>query len=66
MGKLSPSEKFALFLAAAIHDYDHPGLSNSFLVTTRSPLALMYNDLSPLENHHVSKGATYWSFCFRC
>nr|XP_036222187.1 cAMP-specific 3',5'-cyclic phosphodiesterase isoform X7 [Bactrocera oleae] len=43
----------ALF-AACIHDVDHPGLTNQFLVNSSSELALMYNDESVLENHHLA------------
>lgn len=44
----------ASILAVAMHDLDHPGLNNAFQVNTRSPLALIYNDVSVLESHHVS------------
>ena len=44
----------ALYLAAAMHDHAHPGVNNTFLVTTRDPLAVLYNDRSVLENHHAS------------
>lgn len=37
-----------------MHDYQHPGRNNQFLVTINSPLALLYNDRSVLENHHAS------------
>nr|XP_039259260.1 cGMP-inhibited 3',5'-cyclic phosphodiesterase A-like isoform X2 [Styela clava] len=47
-------ELMALYLAAAMHDYDHPGRTNAFLVETRHPLAMLYNDRSVLENHHAS------------
>ena len=33
-----PLELMALYAAAAMHDYDHPGRTNAFLVTTTSPL----------------------------
>jgi len=52
--KLTAVEKLAILMAAAIHDYDHPGYSNNFLVKTRDPLAILYNDFSPLENHHLA------------
>jgi hypothetical protein len=29
-------------------------VNNSFLVTTADPLAMKYNDISPLENMHVA------------
>ncbi|XP_035709062.1 cGMP-inhibited 3',5'-cyclic phosphodiesterase A isoform X7 [Folsomia candida] len=47
-------ELMALYTAAAMHDYDHPGRTNAFLVTTNSPQAILYNDRSVLENHHAA------------
>ncbi|CAM1328153.1 dnc (predicted) [Pycnogonum litorale] len=47
-------EIFAAIFAAAMHDVDHPGVTNQFLVNTSSELALMYNDESVLENHHLA------------
>ena len=67
----------AAIFASSIHDVDHPGLTNqylintsmnyfilsmfilrnfklSFLFMTGSELALMYNDESVLENHHLA------------
>ena len=37
-----------------IHDWDHQGLNNDFLIKTRHPLAILYKDQSPNENHHVA------------
>jgi len=51
---MQSNEIMASILAAAIHDYDHPGLNNNFHIKTRSYLATLYNDQSVLENHHVA------------
>ncbi len=32
----------------------HIAVNNSFLVSTSHPLALKYNDMSPLENMHIA------------
>ena len=37
-GHLVPIELLALYAAAALHDYDHPGRNNAFLVTIGHPL----------------------------
>jgi cAMP-specific phosphodiesterase 4/calcium/calmodulin-dependent 3',5'-cyclic nucleotide phosphodiesterase len=41
-------------LAAVVHDYEHPGLNNGFLVNSSNPKAVRYNDKSPNENHHLA------------
>ena len=43
-----------LLVSAAVHDYGHPGVSNQYLTTTFSPLALQYNDKSVLESYHIA------------
>ena len=35
-------EVFACYLAAAMHDFDHPGRTNAFLVATKHPLVSLY------------------------
>ncbi|PVD20218.1 hypothetical protein C0Q70_20714 [Pomacea canaliculata] len=44
----------ACLIAAAVHDVDHPARTNAFLVNEGNQLALLYNDLAVLENHHAS------------
>ncbi|KAJ3356818.1 hypothetical protein HDU83_009630 [Entophlyctis luteolus] len=47
-------ELLAIYLAAAIHDFDHPGVNNQYLIATSDQRALLYNDKSVLENHHCA------------
>lgn len=42
------------YFAAIIHDFEHPGLNNDFMIKSNSKVALVYNDSSPLENHHLA------------
>ncbi|OQR67926.1 cGMP-inhibited 3' [Tropilaelaps mercedesae] len=51
---LPPLELLALYIAAAMHDFEHPGRTNAFIVATHAPLAILYNDRSVLENHHAA------------
>ena len=45
---------FTTMIAALVHDCDHPGTNNDFEVKSSSRLALLYNDNSVLENHHLA------------
>jgi len=46
---------FAIMVASLCHDCGHPGLTNSYLIATNSPLAQRYKDQqSVLEHHHCS------------
>ncbi|XP_042903675.1 3',5'-cyclic-AMP phosphodiesterase 4C isoform X5 [Parasteatoda tepidariorum] len=47
-------EVLAILFSAAIHDVDHPGVTNQYLINSSSELALMYNDESVLENHSLA------------
>ena len=51
---VSRNQRFATYWSAVVHDFEHGGMNNDFLIKTSSPLALLYNDQSPLENHHLS------------
>ncbi|XP_016430898.1 calcium/calmodulin-dependent 3',5'-cyclic nucleotide phosphodiesterase 1C-like isoform X2 [Sinocyclocheilus rhinocerous] len=51
---LTELEIFAMLFAAVIHDYEHTGTTNNFHIQTRSDTAILYNDRSVLESHHVS------------
>ncbi|XP_050415598.1 high affinity cGMP-specific 3',5'-cyclic phosphodiesterase 9A isoform X4 [Patella vulgata] len=43
-----------LMTAAVCHDLDHPGYNNTYQINARTELAIRYNDISPLENHHCA------------
>eukprot|EP00003_Mantamonas_plastica_P008054 TRINITY_DN1695_c0_g1_i1.p1 TRINITY_DN1695_c0_g1~~TRINITY_DN1695_c0_g1_i1.p1 ORF type:complete len:663 (-),score=188.44 TRINITY_DN1695_c0_g1_i1:3541-5529(-) len=51
---LTTQDCFALLIAALGHDVGHPGLTNDFHVRAQTDLAIIYNDLSPLESFHCS------------
>ena len=51
---LSRLELLASIVAALGHDTDHPGVTNGFLSLLKHDLALRYNDISILENHHCA------------
>ena len=60
-GYADPMSLLACYLAAIIHDYEHVGLTNDFLVSSSDPLALRYNDKAPMENHHLAAAFTLLS-----
>lgn len=39
---LPPLELMAMYTAAAMHDYDHPGRTNAFLVATSAPQVSLF------------------------
>ncbi|KAK9457728.1 hypothetical protein V1511DRAFT_509169 [Dipodascopsis uninucleata] len=51
---LNQRDALALLVTALGHDVGHPGVTNSFLVASRSPLARMYHDDSVLESFHCA------------
>jgi len=50
----TPVARFTLLMAALCHDMNHPGNNNDYEIKSSSDLALRYNDVSVLENHHCS------------
>mmetsp|Transcript_29245 Transcript_29245/g.34443 ORF Transcript_29245/g.34443 Transcript_29245/m.34443 type:complete len:1163 (+) Transcript_29245:81-3569(+) len=47
-------ELLACLIAAMVHDYEHPGVNNTFLVKSFSQRSLLYNDKHVNEQHHVA------------
>uniref|UniRef100_A0A8C2JCU3 Phosphodiesterase 9A like n=1 Tax=Cyprinus carpio TaxID=7962 RepID=A0A8C2JCU3_CYPCA len=52
--KLTLTDLGILMTAAVCHDLDHPGYNNTYQINARTELAVRYNDISPLENHHCA------------
>lgn len=53
--KLSELDIFSMLVAALCHDYKHPGTNNQYNVNARTKYAMRYNDISVLENYHISQ-----------
>ncbi|KAI1784861.1 HD-domain/PDEase-like protein [Ganoderma leucocontextum] len=51
---LTPEDLFALYIAAVGHDVGHPGLTNAFMRNAKTPLSVVYDDKSVLEQMHYS------------
>eukprot|EP00795_Rhopilema_esculentum_P005879 gene5879-11206_t len=54
LNALEPLDEITALIAATVHDVDHPGYTNSFLCNAGSDLAVLYNDIAVLENHHAA------------
>jgi hypothetical protein len=52
--KMTPMETWCLLVSAAVHDVGHPGVNNAFVISSKSSLAMWYNDKSVLENYHTA------------
>uniref|UniRef100_A0A3Q1EE36 Phosphodiesterase n=1 Tax=Acanthochromis polyacanthus TaxID=80966 RepID=A0A3Q1EE36_9TELE len=52
--KLGRTELLIMLTSALCHDLDHPGYNNVYQINAQTDLALRYNDISPLENHHCA------------
>lgn len=47
-----PMEAMAALFASMMHDLDHPGVNQAYLIATTNILASLYDNSSVLENHH--------------
>ncbi|ETO12558.1 hypothetical protein RFI_24817 [Reticulomyxa filosa] len=52
---ISPLDKIAAVLSACAHDLGHDGYNNAYHIAVGSDIALTYNDVSVLENYHISR-----------
>jgi len=52
--KLDNLEQMSCYISAALHDFEHPGVTNVFLVSMNDKIAVRHNDVSVLENHHLA------------
>ncbi|XP_028255561.1 high affinity cGMP-specific 3',5'-cyclic phosphodiesterase 9A-like isoform X2 [Parambassis ranga] len=52
--KLGRIDLLIMLTSALCHDLDHPGYNNVYQINAQTDLALRYNDISPLENHHCA------------
>jgi len=53
--KKFPLLHFAAYFSAASHDFKHPGTNNEYAQNMQLDIAIRYNDISILENMHVSE-----------
>nr|XP_020462275.1 high affinity cGMP-specific 3',5'-cyclic phosphodiesterase 9A-like isoform X1 [Monopterus albus] len=52
--KMDGIDLLIMLTSAVCHDLDHTGYNNAYQINARTELALRYNDISPLENHHCA------------
>jgi len=55
ISKLDNIDICILITSCMCHDFKHGGLNNNFLRLTKDKLAIRYNDISILENMHISE-----------
>lgn len=54
IAQLDSFDLTSLIISAAIHDYEHLGYNNMFLIESQHAWAVTYNDISVCENHHLA------------
>ncbi|KAM4731337.1 LOW QUALITY PROTEIN: high affinity cGMP-specific 3',5'-cyclic phosphodiesterase 9A [Anableps anableps] len=52
--RMEKMDLLIMLTSAVCHDLDHTGYNNAYQINARTELALRYNDISPLENHHCA------------
>ena len=52
--KLNQIDIFTILISAICHDLHHTGQNNIFHINSKSKYAIRYNDISVLENFHIS------------
>jgi hypothetical protein len=52
--QIDPYEQVAMIISCMVHDIDHPGFSNIFLINSKNKLALRYNDKAVMESHSIA------------
>ncbi len=53
-----PLDILSLIISALSHDLDHDGYNNQYQINASTPLAMIYNDQSPLEMYHCAVAFT--------
>lgn len=51
--KIAPHNQVGALLAAVMHDVEHVGLTNDFLIKTSHPIAQKYPTKAPMESKHM-------------
>ena len=54
LAKTNVLDLLSIIIASLGHDIAHPGLTNTFHINDSTDIAITYNDISVLENFHVS------------
>jgi hypothetical protein len=55
---LDDADYFTLTVGALCHDLEHSGTNNMYHINAETDLAIRYNDISVLENHHCAQAFT--------
>ena len=54
LAKTNVLDLLSIIIAALGHDIGHPGLTNTYQINGSTDMAIIYNDISVLENFHAS------------